>query len=173
MRFGIDRLIVAFGIATMLLGGSKCADASIFDFMKSSKFTATLTTTDATVTSLFEVQTDKNAVYEVKFSNVARGIAGTDQGKGKAQECYVGAQNISGTLTVGSLICQTASGSLTTATLAVAVDGTKINITAAGGAANATAWIANVEVIKNAEANIVTTSTTTTSTTTTSTTTTT
>jgi hypothetical protein len=168
----MKKVLIAL-LALALVGGSHNAQATTTtttlpgkSVKKSAEFTATLSTAGASATPLFDVATETNNAYMVDISVIARGTAGTDQGKGKAIKCYVGAQNIAGTTTVGSLICQTATGGLTATGLAVTTDGTNIQITAAGAASQSIAWVAKVKVITSAEANVTTTTTSTSTTTT-------
>lgn len=155
---------LAAALAFLMIGAAGVAQAQgVYGSKKSPDFTATLTTNGSSATTFFDVGTETNATYFVDIDYNARGIAGSDGGKAKTQKCYVGAQNISGTLTAGTLICQTASGALTATGLAVTTSGTNLRITAAGAASQAIAWIAKVKVLKNEETNITTTSSTSTS----------
>jgi hypothetical protein len=148
--------------AALTVGGGASAYAA--QSIKKGPFTASVRTDDNTATTLVEVLTDSNNVYSVELDSTARGIAGTDQGKGKYQKCILGAQNIAGTLTVGTLVCQTASGSLTATGLAVTTNGTNIKFTVQGAASQAISWVVKVRLSANSSVNVVTTTTTSTTT---------
>lgn len=151
-------------LALALVGGLKTGSveaATLRTAQKGASYFETLTTSDNTATDIFNLKTESNKVYHVDITVLARGQAGTDQGKGKDQECFVEFQNLAGTVTAGTATCQTATGALTIGAVAAAVTSTTARITVAGASSQTIGWVAQVKVLVNDAPNVTTTTSTT------------
>lgn len=157
---GITSLVLA---AALIMGGLKTGSiaqaATLRTVQKGAEFFETLQTSNNTATDIFNLATDTNKVYHIDITILARGQAGTDQGKGKSQECYVEFQNLAGTVTNGTIQCQTASGALTIGSVAATETGTTARITVVGANTQTIGFVAKVKVLANFFPNVTTTTT--------------